>query len=111
MSQISNFLENELLDAVFNAASYTPVGLYASLHTADPGETGASEVTGGSYARQDVSASFAAPSAGSVTTDAAINFTDMPATTVTHVGGLGRRHRRKLPVGGNARRVQDNQLG
>lgn len=86
MSQISNFLENELLDAVFNAASYTPVGLYASLHTADPGETGASEVTGGSYARQDVSASFAAPSAGSVTTDAAINFTDMPATTVTHVG-------------------------
>lgn len=86
MSQIGNFLENELLDAVFNGSSYTPSSLYCSLHTADPGETGASEVTGGSYARQNVGASFATAASGSVSSSASISFTDMPAATVTHVG-------------------------
>jgi hypothetical protein len=55
-----------------------------SLHTADPGETGASEATGGSYARQ--SASFGAAASGAIANDAAISFTAMPAATITHVG-------------------------
>lgn len=61
MSQIGNFLENELLDAVFSQASYTPTALYLALHTADPLDDGSgAEVSGGSYARQDCSSSFAA---------------------------------------------------
>ena len=57
---ISNYLENKLLDAVFNATAFNVTGdPYISLHTADPGETGASEVTGGSYARQQ--AAFGEP--------------------------------------------------
>ena len=81
---ISDYLENELLDAVFNAGAFSVTTPYVSLHTADPGETGASEVSGGSYARQ--AGSFSVASGGAVENDANINFTDMPATTVTHVG-------------------------
>ena len=57
---------------------------YVSLHTGDPGETGANEVTGGSYARQ--AGSFGAAAAGAVTTTATIDFTGMPSATITHVG-------------------------
>lgn len=54
---ISNYAELALLNAVFNATAFGLVGdPYVSLHTADPGETGASEVAGGAgpYARQQV---------------------------------------------------------
>ena len=57
---------------------------HVSAHTADPGTTGTSEVTGGSYARQAIS--FAAPSGGSM---AASNSPVIPipsATTITHLG-------------------------
>lgn len=50
---------------------------YLSLHTADPGTTGASEVTGGSYARQAIQ--FNAPSNGTATSSTAQSFTAMPA--------------------------------
>lgn len=80
---ISNYLENKLLDAVFNSTAFSVSGdPYVSLHTADPGETGASEVTGGSYARQQ--AAFGAAASGAVTNSALISFTGMPAATVTH---------------------------
>lgn len=86
MSQIGDFAENELLDAIFSQAAYTPTNIYMSLHTADPGETGTSEVTGGSYARQTVTSSFGAASGGTVTSTANIQWTNMPAVTVTHIG-------------------------
>jgi hypothetical protein len=76
---ISDFLENELLDHVFNNAAYTsPTNTYISLHDGDPGETGANEISAGgnTYARQE--ASFAAASGGSVATDAQEEWTDMP---------------------------------
>jgi len=86
MSQISDFLENELLDAVFSQAAYTPTTLYLALHTADPLDDGSgAEVTGGSYARQLCTTSFAVAAGGSVSSNADISFTDMPAETVTHV--------------------------
>jgi len=85
---ISNYAENKLLDAVFRFTT-TGGGLptantYVSLHTADPGETGASEVVGGSYARQQ--AAFDAAVAGATQNTAIIDHTGMPAATVTHVG-------------------------
>lgn len=55
-----------------------------SLHTATPGATGASEVTGGSYAR--LAAGYSAASGGACALAAALNFTSMPAVTVTHIG-------------------------
>jgi hypothetical protein len=76
-------------DAVLNLMRNTSVSgfnAYVSLHTGDPGNTGASEVTGGSYARQ--LAGFGAPADDSgvraITNAANVDFTGMPAATVTH---------------------------
>jgi hypothetical protein len=48
----SNYQENLVLD--FSLGSGTPATVYLSLHTADPGETGANETTGTNYARKSV---------------------------------------------------------
>jgi hypothetical protein len=50
---------------------------FLSLHTTDPGTTGANEVTGGSYARQAIT--FGAASGGTATSTNGQTFTNMPA--------------------------------
>jgi len=81
----SNYLEDEILDAVCNNGSFAVAQPWVSLHDGDPGETGANEITGGSYGRQ--SASFAAASGGSCASDATLDFTTMPSVpSLTHVG-------------------------
>lgn len=59
-SALANFWENELIDHLFRARSYTaPTDHYIALYTAAPGETGGgTEVSGGSYARVQVAAGF-----------------------------------------------------
>lgn len=85
MAGFSDYLENKILEHTLKNTTYTPVAtVYASLHTADPGDTGASECTGGSYARK--SCSWAAAGSGSIATNAALTWTDMPACTVKYVG-------------------------
>lgn len=80
----STFSRNAILDAQFNSTAFSVTGdIWVSLHTGDPGTTGASEVAGGSYARQQ--AAFPASSSGSLANSAAIEFT-LPAAVVTHVG-------------------------
>lgn len=82
---ISNYLENAILDKVLRNTDFSvATGSYLSLHTADPGKTGADEVTGGSYARQAIA--FDAAVTGSAGSSASESFTGMPACTVTHVG-------------------------
>jgi hypothetical protein len=75
-----------LNDAGLNAevSGLTSLVAYVSLHTADPGASGTSEVTGGSYARKSVS--WAAASAGNVATNADITFDVPGSTTITHLG-------------------------
>lgn len=53
MASMSDFLENELIDHVFRARSYTaPAAMYVGLHTGTTTDAGGgTEVTGGSYAR------------------------------------------------------------
>jgi hypothetical protein len=60
-SALSNYWENELIDHLFRARSYTaPTDHYFALFTAAPGEAGGgTEVSGGSYARVQVAAGFA----------------------------------------------------
>lgn len=67
------------------AAGYVATALYASLHTADPGTTGASEVTGGSpaYARKPITWNAGAVD-GAYLSDELVF--DVPAGTLTHVG-------------------------
>ena len=57
---------------------------YLSLHTATPGTTGASEITGGSYARKSIV--FATPTTGSEASNTAQTFTTMPAKLIKYVG-------------------------
>lgn len=64
-------------DAMLDAAFVPSTTYYLSLHTATPGTTGASEVTGGSYARQAIV--FGSASAGSQSSTDAQSFTGMPA--------------------------------
>ena len=82
---LSTYIGNKILDAILNATTLTGITTpYISLHTGDPGLTGASEVTGGSYIRK--SASFEAAASKASQTDAVLEFAGMPAATVTHIG-------------------------
>jgi hypothetical protein len=64
------------------AVYYGTQTTHASLHTADPGTTGTSEVTGGTYARKPIT--WGAPTNGVIT--GSVTF-DVPAgTTVTFAG-------------------------
>ena len=90
MAEMSNYLENGLLNAVLRATSYTsPTTVYVGLYTSDPGEANTgTEVSGGSYARK--SATFNAPSNGVCTNSAAVEFDQATALwgTVGYVGLL-----------------------
>jgi hypothetical protein len=90
MAEISNFLENALINATLRNTAYTsPTTVYVGLYTTDPGEgnTG-TEVSGGSYARTAVT--FGAPSNGVSTNSASVTFPTATGTwgTVTHIGIL-----------------------
>ena len=81
---ISDYYENKILDHMLRGTAFTPpAAVYVSLHSADPGETGANEISGGGYARQQVT--FNAPSGGSMTNSNLLRWDNMPAVTVTHV--------------------------
>jgi hypothetical protein len=87
MSAITNYLETEWMKYAFtNTAMGTrPTAWYVALHTADPGETGATaEVSGSSYARQ--STTFT-QTVNEVENDAPISFPTVTGSpyTVTHV--------------------------
>lgn len=76
---------NKILDKILRNVDFTPsAALYISLHTADPGESGTSEVTGGTYGRQVCT--FNAAAAKSSANAGVLNFTLMPIATVTHFG-------------------------
>ena len=70
----SSYLADNLLDAFGNATAFSVANVYVQLHVGDPGAAGtanpATETT-----RQ--SASFAAASAGTLTTDAALNWVNI----------------------------------
>jgi hypothetical protein len=90
MAEMSNYLENAVINAVLRNTSYTsPAAVYVGLYTSDPGEgnTG-TEVSGGSYARTAVT--FGAPSNGVSTNSASVTFPTATGTwgTVTHIGIL-----------------------
>ena len=82
---LPNIIENELLDALVGATSFsvtTPIKL--ALVTVNGNDASAgTEVTGGSYARQTIT--FTAAANGQIENDTAISFTGMPAVTVVGI--------------------------
>lgn len=71
-------------DAINDGTAIATLCPYVSMHTADPGTSGTSEVAGGSYAR--VAPSWAASSGGSKTFTAAVTLQIPAGTTITHFG-------------------------
>jgi len=87
MAEMSNHLENALINAVLRNTSYTsPTTTYLALYTSDPtdADTG-TEISGGSYARQAIT--FGAPSNGTSTNSAAVEFPQATADwgVISHV--------------------------
>jgi len=90
MAELSDYLENKLLDHVLRNVSYTsPTTVYMGLYTSDPGDDNSgTEVSGGSYARQIVSVTTATD--GIVTSSADVTFPQATANwgTISYIGLL-----------------------
>ncbi|MCO1599817.1 C40 family peptidase [Desulfosporosinus nitroreducens] len=88
MSQLSDYLENALINAVLRNTAYSsPVTVYAALFTSDPTDAGTgTEVTGGAYVRMPVA--FTDPTDGQTSNSADVLFPIATANwgTITHVG-------------------------
>jgi hypothetical protein len=88
MAEMSNYLENALINATLRNTSYTsPATVYVGLYTTDPTDANTgTEVSGGSYARTAVT--FGAPSNGVSTNSAAVEFPQATGSWGT-VGWIG----------------------
>lgn len=101
MAALSDYLEQKILDLIFNKDAYTPPDTYLALFTSDPTDAGTgTEVSGGSYARvrvydngsgaPDWTVAAADAPAFAVENDDDITFPTATASwgTVTHFGIL-----------------------
>ena len=88
MAEISNYLENALINVTLRNTAYTtPTLVYVGLYTTDPTDANTgTEVSGGSYARTAVT--FAAPSNGVTTNSADVTFPTASGSWGT-VGWIG----------------------
>ena len=88
MAEMSNYLENALINATLRNTSYTsPATVYVGLYTSDPTDANTgTEVSGGSYARTAVT--FGAPSNGVSTNSASVEFPEATGSWGT-VGWIG----------------------
>lgn len=89
MGSISDYLENEVLDHIFNGAGAAwtpPTTVYVGLSTADPLDDGSglAEPTGNNYARASVT--FSAASSRAITNSGTVTFNQAsgPWGTITH---------------------------
>jgi hypothetical protein len=71
---LSSFLADKFLDAVGNATAYSATNVYVKLHVGDPGSAGTSNEATETTRKI---ASFSAASAGVLTTDAALTWTNI----------------------------------
>lgn len=77
---------NQVIDKILRNTDFTQaVSLFASIHSGDPAQTGANEIT--AYDGDRKAVTFIAPVAKVTNNNADIDFVNMPAVTVTH-GGL-----------------------
>jgi hypothetical protein len=90
MAEMSNYLENALINATLRNTSYTsPATVYVGLYTSDPTDANTgTEVSGGSYARTAVT--FGAPSDGVSTNSGSVEFPEATGSwgTVAYIGIL-----------------------
>jgi hypothetical protein len=90
MADKSTYFRDAILN-LMKAAGITAITPYVSLHTADPGTTGASEVTGDAYVRKAVTWGAIGDGATGrkVANSAAVEWTSLDSTndrTITYAG-------------------------
>lgn len=128
MGSITNFLEDELLDHICNAAYTPPATVYVALCVSDPGET-ATDLSGvecadaNNYARESIT--FAAASSRSVQQSGAVTFNQASGswgtvthwalcTSASHNGGdclaHGAFNESKAIVNGNTPSIADSEI-
>jgi len=92
MAEMSNFLENALINATLRNTTYTSVAtVYVSLWTSDPTDAGSGtevSTSGTGYARTAVSFATASGTSGNVLNDADVTFPTATASWGT-VGWIG----------------------
>ena len=85
---MANYLEDELLDHIFGTGAWSaPETRYIGLHTADPGETGATaEVSGNNYSRATENG-WGASSGGAIANSGIVTFATPSGSwgVVTHI--------------------------
>ena len=88
MAEMSNYLENALINGTLRATTYTaPTTVYVGLYTTDPTDANTgTEVSGGSYSRTAVT--FGAPSNGVSLNNATVEFPQASGSWGT-VGWIG----------------------
>ena len=80
---ISSYLANKLLDHATGKASFTmPSGVYAKMHTGNPGAAGTSSA---SAQATRLAATFASAASGSIAANNTPEFTLTATETITHV--------------------------
>lgn len=89
---------NQALNALDASGTPTNLATHVSLHTATTSTTGASEVSGGGYARQ--ACSWNAASGGSKTNSSSLTFTTAGSTAVTHFGTFSASTAGTFGIGG-----------
>jgi len=86
MGSISDYLENELLDHVFNASYTPPATVYLALSTSDPTDdaSGLSEPSGNGYARKAIT--FGAAASRTITQSTDVTFDQATGSwgTISH---------------------------
>jgi hypothetical protein len=82
---LSSYARDKLMDHLLRGAPLPPpAAIWISLHTADPGLTGAHEPTGLGYIRKP--GTFGDALNGAKTLSELVAFSDLPAGTYTHFG-------------------------
>ncbi len=87
MAACSDYLENKILDYVLrDQADWAPATVYLSLHSSDPTDDDGGEISGNGYGRQQITFAAAHATDGTISSNSAETFSNMPAVTVTHMG-------------------------
>lgn len=91
MANISTYLADKLLDHMLGKTAYAEPTVYVGLYTTVPtmpAGTGGTEVSGGSYARVELTGNTAAAASGSAASSADLNFATATASWGT-IAGIG----------------------
>ena len=82
---IGRYLENVIINHLLRNQSFnSPNKIYVSLHSADPGQIGKNELVERPYTRQPIV--FSPSTDGTTSNEKEIEFFDMPASNITHMG-------------------------